>query len=151
MMQKAEGKYNGRTGGITPDASMKLPGEERDIDEWAEARKKKGEDKQWGIKEVGGNPLNKSWIESLMEKGFTSPLIKEVINNQMWFLQDGVDYVATLGSGGVTNVEKASFKPTNPQRPSISYSPSGRNTNRGSSGKQGEQYQGDTIDDTEEN
>ena len=87
-----------------------------------------------------------------MEKGFTSPLIKEVINNQMWFLQDGVDYVATLGSGGVTNVEKASFKPTNPQRPSVSYSPSGRNSKRESSGKQGERYQGDTInDDSEEN
>ena len=149
MLQKAEGKYGGRTAGITPDHSMKLPGEERDIDEWAEARRKKGENKQWGIKEVGGNPLNKTWMNSLMEKGFTSPMIKEVKDNQMWFLQDGVDYVATLGSGGVTNVEKASF---NPQKPSISYSPSGRNTKRGSSGKQGENYQGDTInDDSEEN
>ena len=120
MMQKAEGKYKGRTGGITPDASMKLPGEERDIDEYAEARKKKGEDKQWGIKEIGGSPVTKTWIESLLEKGFGSPVIKEVKNNQMWFLQDGIDYVATLGSGGVTNVEKASF---NPQRPSVSYAP----------------------------
>ena len=149
MMQKGEGKYGGRTGGITPDASMKLPGEERDIDEYAEARRKKGEDKQWGIKDFGGAPLNKTWIDSLSEKGYGSPIIKEVKDNQMWFLQDGVDYIATLGSGGVTNVEKASF---NPQRPSVSYSPSGRNTKRGSSGKQGENYQGDTInDDSEEN
>ena len=149
MMQKGEGKYGGRTGGITPDHSMKLPGEERDIDEWAEARKKKAEDRQFGIKEVGGTPLNKTWIDSLMEKGYGSPVIKEVKDNQMWFLQDGVDYVATLGSGGVTNVEKATF---NPQKPSISYSPSGRNSKRESSGKQGERYQGDTInDDSEEN
>ena len=41
MLLKAEGKYNGRTGGITHDASMKLPGEERDIDEYAEARERK--------------------------------------------------------------------------------------------------------------
>ena len=67
----------------------------------------------------------------------------------MWFLQDGVDYVATLGASGVTNVEKATF---NPQRPSVSYAPTGRNTKSGSSGKQGERYQGETInDDTEEN
>ena len=153
LLAKGEGKYGGRTGGITPDASMKLPGEERDIDEYAEARKKKGEDRQWGIKELGGSPVSKTWVDSLLEKGFGSPVIKEVKDNQMWFLQDGIDYVATLGSGGVTNVEKATFRNTgNPTRPSISYAPTGKNTKRGSSGKQGERYQGETLnDDSEEN
>jgi hypothetical protein len=129
LLAKGEGKYGGRTGGITPDASMKLPGEERDIDEYAEARKKKGEDRQWGIKDIGGSPITKTWVESLLEKGFGSPVIKEVKDNQMWFLQDGIDYIATLGASGVTNVEKATFRPTgNPTRPSISYAPAGRNT-----------------------
>ena len=71
----------------------------------------------------------------------------------MWFIQDGVDYIATLGNNGVTNVEKAQFKPTgNPTRPSVSYAPSGRNNQNNknrSSGKQGERYQGDTIDEDE--
>jgi len=134
LLDKGEGKYNGRTGGITPDDSMKLPGEERDLDEYADARKKKGEDRQWGIKDFGGTPLNKTWIDSLSERGFGSPVIKDVKNNQMWFLQDGIDYIATLGGSGVTNVEKAEFKTTgfrgtgNPTRPSISYAPAGRNT-----------------------
>ena len=149
MLLKGEGKYKGRTGGITPDASMKLPGEERDIDEYAEARKKKGEDRQWGIKDFGGNPLSKTWIGSLMEKGYSSPVVKEIINNQMWFIQDGVDYVATLGNNGVTNIEKAQFKATTNNRPSVSYAPSGRNTKNKSSGKQGERYQGETIDEDE--
>ena len=153
MMQKAVGKYKGRTGGITPDASMKFPGEERDVDEWAEARRKKGEDREWGIKDFGGSPVTKSWMDSLSEKGFGSPVIKEVKGNQMWFLQDGVDYVAMLGSSGVTNVEKAAFRNTgNPTRPSVSYAPTGKNSKRSSSGKQGERYQGDTLnDDSEEN
>ena len=151
MLLKGKGKYNGRTGGITPDASMKLPGEERDIDEYAEARRKKGEDKQWGIKDFGGSPLNKTWIDSLSEKGFGSPIIKDVKDNQMWFLQDGIDYIATLGSGGVTNVEKATFRNTgNPTRPSVSYAPTGSNSKRSSSGKQGERYQGDTLNDNSE-
>ena len=148
-LQKAKGKYKGRTGGITPDWTMKVPGEERDIDEWAEARRKKAEERQWGIKPVGGQPMSKTWVGSLNEKGFSSPLIKQVTGSQMWFIQDGVDYVATLGNEVVTTVEKATFN----NRPSISYAPSGRNNHnskRKSSGKQGERYQGDIIDDEED-
>jgi len=147
---KAKGKYKGRTGGITPDWTMKVPGEERDIDEWAEARKKKAEERQWGIKPVGGQPMSKTWVGSLNEKGFSSPLIKQVLGSQMWFIQDGVDYVATLGNEVVTTVEKATFTYN---KPSVSYAPSGRNnhnSNRRSSGKQGERYQGDIIDDEED-
>ena len=50
-----------------------------------------------------------------MEKGFTSPLIKEVSPDlkQMWFSQDNIDYVAQLSSDGVGFIEKATF--TNPE------------------------------------
>jgi len=136
FLQKAKGKYKGRTGGITPDWTMKLPGEERDIDDWAEARKKKAEDRQWGIVDMGGQqPMSKTWVGSLNEKGFSSPVIKQVLGSQMWFIQDGVDYVATLGTSIVTNVEKAKFPPIKSQNMSgiataPSYSPAGRNTNK---------------------
>ena len=47
----------------------------------------------------------------MLEKGFSSPLIKEVTPDmsQMWFEQSGVDYVANLSPTGVTHVEKATF------------------------------------------
>ena len=150
---KAKGKYKGRTGGITPDWTMKLPGEERDIDEWTEARRKKAEERQWGIKPVGGQPMAKTWIGSLADKGFIYPLIKQVLGSQMWFAQDGIDYIANLGTNEdelVTSVDKAIFTYN---KPSVSYAPSGRNnqnTKRKSSGKQGERYQGDIIDDEED-
>lgn len=93
-------KFKGRTGGITPDWRDKAPGEERDIDEYAEARAKKNE-----------LTLSKTWMESLSEKGFYAPLIKEVTPDmkQMWFSENNVDYVAELSSGGVSNVQKAIF------------------------------------------
>mgnify|MGYP003627614434 FL=1 len=93
-------KFKGRTGGITPDWRDKAPGEERDIDEYAEARAKKNE-----------LILSKTWMESLSEKGFYAPLIKEVSPDmkQMWFSENNVDYVAELSSGGVTNIQKAIF------------------------------------------
>lgn len=153
LFLKAKGKYKGRTGGITPDWTMKVPGEERDIDEWAEARRKKAEERQWGIKPVGGQHMAKTWIGSLADKGFTYPLIKQVIGSQMWFAQDGIDYIANLGINEnelVTSVEKATFTYN---KPSVSYAPSGRNNHnskRKSSGMQGERYQGDIIDDEED-
>ena len=93
-------KFKGRTGGVTPDWHDKSPDEERDIDEYAEARSKKNE-----------LTLSKSWVESLNEKGFTSPIIKEVTPDmsQMWFSQGNIDYVAFLSPTGVTHVEKAVF------------------------------------------
>jgi len=101
-------KFKGRTAGQTPTDADKHDGtdEMRDIDDYAEARSKK-------------NPftLSNSWVGSLMERGFTSPLIKEVTEdgNQMWFIQDGIDYIADLNGFGVTNVSKATFPPI-PQR-----------------------------------
>ena len=93
-------KFKGRTGGVTPDWSDKSPDEERDIDEYAEARAKKNE-----------LTLSKSWVESLSEKGFTSPIIKEVnpALTKMWFSENNIDYGANLGSNGITTVEKAIF------------------------------------------
>jgi hypothetical protein len=55
--------------------------------------------------------LSKSWVESLLQKGFTTPLIKEVSPDmsQMWFSENNIDYVAQLSSEGVTTVDKAIF------------------------------------------
>ena len=64
-----------------------------------------------------------------MEQGFTTPVIKQVTpdGKQMWFIDDGIDYVADLGTH--VHVQKATFKPTLRQ-PSISYAPSQTNTHR---------------------
>ena len=93
-------KFKGRMGGVTPDWSDKSPDEERDIDEYAEARAKKNE-----------LTLSKSWVESLADKGFGSPVIKELNADltKMWFSENNVEYVANLGTNGVTTVEKAIF------------------------------------------
>jgi hypothetical protein len=104
LMEKAiprsQRKFKGRTGGRTPDWSDKSPEEERDIDEYAEARAEKNE-----------LTLSKTWVESLLEKGFSSPEIKELTPDlsQMWFSQDGKDYVANLSPTGITHIEKAVF------------------------------------------
>ena len=112
----------------TPDWHEKTPMEERDIDEYAEARRRKGENRQWGIKEFGGQrkPLVKTWMQSLSEQGFMIPVIKQTTAHQMWFLNNGVDYVGTFGLNGEVFVEKALFKPTF-NKPGISFNPSGRN------------------------
>ena len=104
---------------FTPDWRAKGPDKERDIDKYAEARKRKGENRTWGIKETGGDPriIQNSqpitWMESLIAQGFTAPMIKEVTpdGKQMWFLSNGIDYIANLGVLGSVFVEKATFKP----------------------------------------
>jgi len=97
---RSQRKFKGRTGGVTPDWADKSPEEERDIDEYAEARASKNE-----------LTLSKTWVESLLEKGFSSPAIKEITPDlsQMWFVQNGVDYVADLSPTGITNISKAMF------------------------------------------
>ena len=101
-------KFKGRTAWQTPTDADKHAGtdEERDIDDYAEARAKKNI-----------LTLSNTWVGSLMERGFSSPLIKEVTpdGSQMWFSQDGIDYVADLSGIGVTNVSKATF-PVIPER-----------------------------------
>ena len=105
---RSQRKFKGRTGGVTPDWSDKTPEEERDIDEYAEARSKKNDLTL---------SVSNTWIGSLLEMGYTSPIIKEVTpdGSQMWFTQNGMDYVADLSGFGVTNVSKATFPPI-PQR-----------------------------------
>ena len=87
-----------------------------------------------------------------MEQGFIAPVIKQVTpdGRQMWFLSDGIDYVANLGMMGNVFVEKAVFKPTLRQ-PSISYAPTQSNKkNKDRKSKQGEPYQGDVIEDVDD-
>jgi len=104
---KSQRKFKGRMGGITPDHTDKAGGtdEERDMEEYAEARTKAAEQRDMGIKK--GN----SWMGDLISRGFESPIIKEVTpdGSQMWFSQDGVDYVAKLGSLGINEIDKATF------------------------------------------
>ena len=79
--------------------------EERDIDEYAEARANKN------ILTLSQEP--QTWVNSLMQKGYSTPFIKQLSDdgNQMWFVQDGIDYVAQLNGNGVVHVEKAKPDP----------------------------------------
>ena len=103
---------------------------EKDPDTYFDNRNKKEQDRQWGLKETGTppNPLNvKTWASELMEKGYPSPLVKDVTENgkQLWFVNEGIDYVADLGTLGITHVEKARFVDhTRPEdKPNINYNP----------------------------
>ena len=119
-LEKDAKKFGGRFAGVTPDWHDKSPLEEDNVDDIADARAE-----------------GKSWMSDLFDKGYTSPLIKEVntLGTKMWFAQDGVDFVADLNAMGVTHIEKASFgqgpiyKPAKgpSEKPVISYSPTGNN------------------------
>jgi len=87
-----------------------LPRKERtteELDKYADNRKP--EDDPTKVPDVTKAPKN--WVEGLMSKGYQTPIIKQVSENgkQMWFSQDGIDFVADLHPTGVTHVEKASF------------------------------------------
>ena len=135
-----------------------IPGQERDIDEWAAAREKKGEDRQWGYRRLPGRPpkgatkemiKSTTWVESLTDQGFPSPVIKEIQDNgkQLWFISDGVDYVGNILSNGHIFVEKATFA-----NPTVSYAPAQTTKKRlERDNVQGEPYMGDTIEDAEDN
>jgi hypothetical protein len=114
---------------ITPDWHMKGPNEERDIDEWAEARQRKGENRAFGFKQPNGRPhkgtlklavpTTKTWMDSLNEQGFLAPIIKGVNpeGTRMWIESGGQQFVAFLGMNGSARVEKATFKAvTDPRR-----------------------------------
>jgi len=94
--QNKDYTYNGRGEGQVVD-----------VDKLGEARKSDDDP----TKEVDVNKAPKNWVEGLMSKGYSTPLIKEVSNNgkKMWFSQDGIDYVADLHPTGVRHVQKASF------------------------------------------
>ena len=127
-----------------------IPGQERDIDAWAEARDKKGEDRQWGYRRLPGRPpkgatkeviKSTTWIDSLMKQGFSSPIIKEVKDNgrQLWFFSDGIDYVGDVLANGNIFVEKAKFAPMQTNKKRLERE-----------NVQGEPYTGDVIEDSED-
>jgi len=81
-------------------------GFETDIDTYGEARK--SDDDPTKMVELD-KPQN--WVQGIMEKGFPTPIIKQVSNDgkKMWFSQDGTDYIADLTPLGVNFIEKATF------------------------------------------
>ena len=103
---KGKGKFEGRTAGRTPDHNDKTPLEERDIEEYAEAREKKFEDRMYGLAKA-----TSTWTDSLADQGYDFPIIKEVSldGSQLWFISNGVDYIGNLEANGVSNISKASF------------------------------------------
>jgi len=138
-----------------------IPGQERDIDAWAEAREKKGEDRFWGYRRLGGRPpkgatkevmKSTTWMDSLLKQGFPSPIIKEVSTDskKIWFIADGSDYVGNIMSNGNIFVEKATFAYSD-NKPSASYAPTQTNKKRlEQENVQGEPYTGDVIEEADD-
>ena len=102
------------------------PGFETDPDSYGEARKD----------DMDPTKAPKTWVEGIMAKGFTTPVIKQVADDgsKMWFSQDGIDYIADLNPLGVTHIQKATFGQgpayKTPQGPSISYNPTSNSNQR---------------------
>ena len=158
QMQQAMQEATGQGGGGEDEPIQKaMPTEERDIDQWAEDRDSKGEDREWGIRRFGGRPRkgydkrvvkSDTWINNLIYQGFGMPIIKEVSEDgkQLWFISNGVDYVGNVLTNGNVFVEKAKFA-----NPNISYAPSQTNKKRTEPNNvQGEPYTGDVIENMEE-
>ena len=102
---KGKGKFQGRTAGRTPDHNDKTSLEERDIEEYAAARAEKAENRMYGLTKTS------TWTDSLSNQGFNYPIIKQVSSDgsKLWFIENGVDYIGTLTSDGVSNISKAAF------------------------------------------
>ena len=158
QMQQAMQEATGQGGGGEDEPIQKaMPTEERDIDQWAEDRDSKGDDREWGIRRFGGRPRkgydkrvvkSDTWINNLIDQGFGMPIIKEVSEDgkQLWFISNGVDYVGNVLTNGNVFVEKAKFA-----NPNISYAPSQTNKKRTEPNNvQGEPYTGDVIENMEE-
>jgi len=117
---------------ITPNWEDKIPEEERDIDDYADQRRRRGDDRDWGLdktppkmragahkhKRAQVKPLRRSltksrtWIGQLQDRGFRHPLIKSVSPNggSLWFVESGHDFVATMSTYGIIHIEKGTFK-----------------------------------------
>ena len=157
VMQQAMQAAGQGGGGEDEPIQKAMPTEERDIDQWAEDRDSKGDDREWGIRRFGGRPRkgyakrvfkSDSWINNLIDQGFGMPIIKEVSEDgkQLWFISNGVDYVGNVLTNGNVFVEKAKFA-----NPNISYAPSQTNKKRTEPNNvQGEPYTGDVIENMEE-
>ena len=91
-------KHIGIFGGITPDNSMVAVQNETD----------KGSEKRKDFYEMFAT---KSWMQDLMEKGYPSPLVKELSDDgtKLWFSQNDGNYAAFLDKGRLARVEKATF------------------------------------------
>jgi len=91
-------KHKGIFGRITPDNSMVAVQNETD----------KTSEK---TEEFYDLFATKSWMQDLMEKGYPSPLVKELSEDgsKLWFSQDDSNFVAFLHSGRLARVEKATF------------------------------------------
>ena len=114
-VDKSEGKYKDRNlGWKTPDTNDKMPLDERDLDDYAEARAKKGEDRSFGLIKGGTS----TWMDSLYGLGYMSPLVKEITPDgaKMWFTDNDKSFVAYLTPFGVSKVEPATFTTARPQR-----------------------------------
>ena len=71
-------KYDlGRTGGLTPDASIKTSEEERDVEEFMETRSKNAENRAMGIKETKNGDIK---IDESIHLSKTQQFSKYVIN-----------------------------------------------------------------------
>ena len=119
-------KFNGRMGGVTPNWMDKVPGEERDIDKFTAMYGKKKENRPDAL----ALEVDKSWLGGLHNKGYSAAIIKDITSNgkQLWFINEGVDYVDDLGATGILNVEKARFENKTkpkiaPEKPAINYNP----------------------------
>ena len=93
--------------GFTPPAGVGGR-KERDIDEYAQSREDADKPKGMGTPKKVKSTM---WMTDLVQKGYTSPIIKDITadGGQMWFVQDGIDYVADLSQNGVMDVQKATF------------------------------------------
>jgi hypothetical protein len=114
-VDKSEGKFKDRNlGWKTPDTNDKMPLDERDVDEYADARADKAEDRAFGLVKGGTS----TWMDALYDLGYTSPLVKEITadGNKMWFMDSNRNFVAYLTPYGVSKVEPATFTTARPQR-----------------------------------
>jgi len=121
-LEKDAKKFGGRFAGVTPDWHDKSPFEEDDVDAIAD---KRAEENLFELSK------GKGWMQDLSDKGYTTPLIKEVnsTGTKMWFAQDGIDFVADLNPLGVTYVEKATFNTGDYNGPTYGKNRKGQNTN----------------------
>jgi|TARA_R100001463_G_scaffold86018_1_gene140980 hypothetical protein len=75
-------KYDlGRTGGLTPDASIKTPDEERDVEEFMEARTKNAENRAMGIKETKDGMIKVDESISLSKTQQFSNYMTQLLND----------------------------------------------------------------------
>ena len=84
-MDLTKSKFNGRLAGQTPDWHDKSPLLDRVIDEYAKGREDANMPKGMGTPKKIKPTM---WMNDLSQKGYTSPVIKDVTEDgkQMWFM-----------------------------------------------------------------